>query len=370
MWSDRAPLQQTFVFLVCVFSSLYGVLAQQAPPLPPQVVEPLQSAPPVQAAAVVNPPPATPDCAAAEAADFPKAVLSNGIVKAVVYLPDSVRGYYRATRFDWSGVIGCLSAKGHTYFGPWFPRYDPLVNDSISGPVEEFKPTEGAIGYAAATPGELFVKPGVGVLRRVDDKPYSSYFTYPLVDAGTWTSHATRTGVESTQELKSPTGVAYLYRKSLRLEPHAAVLVLEHALTNRGTATLEMDVYNHNFTVLDHEPTGPNTVVRFAFHPEPEHPLPNGGTIQGNELHYTSELQPKQAVNGILTGYSNKVSDYDFTVENRRTHVGVRDTGDHPLSHLNFWSIRTVVCPEGYMHLSISPGETAKWKLRYSFYSK
>lgn len=317
-----------------------------------------------------GPPPvlATPDCAAAAAVDVPKAVITNGTVKAVVYLPDSARGYYRSTRFDWSGVIGCLSAKGHTYFGPWFSHYDPLVNDSISGPVEEFKPEEGAIGYAAAKPGDLFVKPGVGVLRRVDDKPYSSYVTYPLVDAGTWTSHATHTGVESTQQLKSPTGVAYLYRKRLQLDPHAPVLVLEHELTNRGTAPLEMDVYDHNFVVLDNEPTGPDTVVRFAFYPEPERPLPNGGTIQGKELTYTSELQPKQTVNAILTGYSNNISDYDFTVENRHTHVGLHQTSDHPLSHLNFWSIRTVVCPEGYIHLNIAPGQTATWKIRYSFF--
>ena len=105
----------------------------------------------------------------------------------------------------------------------------------------------------AAKPGELFVKPGVGVLRKVDDKPYSSYVTYPLVDGGTWASHATRTGVESTQELQSPTGIAYTYRKHLQLEPHAPVLVLQHELTNRGAATLEMDVYDHNFVVLDNQ---------------------------------------------------------------------------------------------------------------------
>ncbi len=324
---------------------------------------------PATAAGAQAPVPSTPDCAAAAAVDVPRAVISNGVVKAVIYLPDSTRGYYRSTRFDWSGVIGCLSANGHTYFGPWFPRYDPLLNDSISGPVEEFKPEEGAIGYNAAEAGDLFVKVGVGVLRRVDDKPYSSYFTYPIVDSGTWKSHATHTGVEFTQELKSPTGVAYTYRKQLELAKGAAGLSLQHELTNRGTAPLEMDVYNHNFVVLDNTPTGPDTAVRFTFHPEPEHALPNGGVIRGNELTYTSELQPKQTVNSVLTGYSDKVSDYDFTVENRRTHVGIRQTADHPLSHLNFWSIRTVVCPEGYIHLSIAPGQTARWTIRYTFVS-
>jgi len=44
-------------------------------------------------------------CASSIAADFPKAVLSNGPVQAVVYLPDPQKGYYRSTRFDWSGVV-------------------------------------------------------------------------------------------------------------------------------------------------------------------------------------------------------------------------------------------------------------------------
>jgi hypothetical protein len=56
-------------------------------------------------------------CASFINSDFPKAVLSNGSVQAVVYLPDAQKGYYRSTRFDWSGVVPCLAYKGHTYFG-------------------------------------------------------------------------------------------------------------------------------------------------------------------------------------------------------------------------------------------------------------
>jgi len=42
------------------------------------------------------------------AADFPRAEISNGSVRAKLYLPDPDNGYYRATRFDWSGVISSL----------------------------------------------------------------------------------------------------------------------------------------------------------------------------------------------------------------------------------------------------------------------
>src|SRR4051794_32206211 len=56
------------------------------------------------------------------AADPPTAEISNGKVSATIYLPDPVNGFYRGTRFDWSGVVRSLEANGHRYYGPWFTR--------------------------------------------------------------------------------------------------------------------------------------------------------------------------------------------------------------------------------------------------------
>src|SRR5262245_8293430 len=42
----------------------------------------------------------------------PQAEISNGVLKAQFYLPDAQKGFYRGTRFDWSGVIGSLEFKG------------------------------------------------------------------------------------------------------------------------------------------------------------------------------------------------------------------------------------------------------------------
>jgi len=79
------------------------------------------------------------DCAEVPHGDHPKALLTNGKLDALVFLPDARNGYYRSTRFDWSGVVGCVSLNGHKFFGEWFTQYDPLKNDSITGPVEEFR---------------------------------------------------------------------------------------------------------------------------------------------------------------------------------------------------------------------------------------
>jgi len=57
----------------------------------------------------------------APAADYPQAAITNGILHAMLDLPDASAGYYRATRFDWSGQIESLDYQSHGYFGNWNP---------------------------------------------------------------------------------------------------------------------------------------------------------------------------------------------------------------------------------------------------------
>jgi hypothetical protein len=311
-------------------------------------------------------------CNSSEQTSYPKASISNGQVNAVVYLPDPKTGYYRGTRFDWSGVVGCLAYKGHTYFGVWFPKYDPYLNDAISGPVEDFRSAdaESSLGYDQAKPGDPFVKLGVGVLRKVDDKPYVFSTTYPMIDPGKWTVHTRPASVSFQQTLSSPIGIAYVYKKTLKLDPREPVLILQHELKNTGTETIETQVYNHDFYVLDNAPTGPEMAVRFPFMPQPKEPLTNGARIEGKELVYDRELQTGEFAYTHFSGFSSALSDFDISVENRKTGVGVEETGDLPLSRVVFWSIRTTICPEAYVHLKIAPGETAHWSIRYRFYAK
>src|SRR5581483_6171335 len=117
---------------------------------------------------------------AAAGAEPPQAEISNDSLHLAVYLPDAQHGYYRGSRFDWSGVIAQLEFAGHSYFGVWFPKYDATLHDSITGPVEEFRADNAALGFVEAKPGGLFIKIGVGMLRKPDDKPYSFSRNYPI----------------------------------------------------------------------------------------------------------------------------------------------------------------------------------------------
>lgn len=307
-------------------------------------------------------------CIAVPAADFPQAEISNGQVRAKLYLPDPDKGYYRATRFDWSGVIASLQYKGHEFFGQWFPRYDPKLHDSITGPVESFKTGDTALGYNEAKAGDTFIRIGVGVLRKPEERQYNDFKTYEIVDSGKWTVTPKPDHVEFAQQIKAPSGYAYLYKKTVRLAKGKPQLVIEHSLKNLGSKPIETDVYNHDFFMLDHQPTGPDVTVQFPFELKPTREFNGLAAVKGKEVVYLKELASGQTASTNFEGFGPTAKDFDIRVENKKSGTGVREVGDHPISKVVFWSIRTTVCPEAYNHFLVEPGKEARWKIAYEFY--
>jgi hypothetical protein len=168
------------------------------------------------------------------AAEFPQAEISNGPIRASLYLPDPERGYYRGTRFEWSGMIRSLQYQGHEYFGVWFERHDPKIHDAITGPVEEFRTNDAGLGYDEAKTGGTFIRIGVGVVRKPDEPRYRTFNTYDIVNPGRWRVRTARDRVEFAHELSDPSGYGYVYRKVVRLVKNKPEMVIEHALKNTG----------------------------------------------------------------------------------------------------------------------------------------
>jgi hypothetical protein len=296
----------------------------------------------------------------------PQAEISNSSIRLRLYLPDAQAGYYRGTRFDWSGVVSSLVWKGHEYFGQWFDRYDPTLHDAITGPVEEFLTGDSALGYSEAKPGELFVRIGVGAVRRPNEPAYRRFDTYEIVNPGTWSVDKGADWIEFVHELRDTNGYAYSYRKRLRLSNDT--LVLEHGLKNTGQKPIPTTVYNHNFFTLDGQQTGPDVVVRFPFDPRAARPFNGLAEVRGRDVRFLRVLEPKQTVFSEIEGFGSTAKDYDFRIENRKTRAGVRMTGDRPLSKLYFWSAPKTVCPEPYIDVSVEPGQESSWRITYEFY--
>jgi hypothetical protein len=316
----------------------------------------------------------------------PQAAIANGMVKAQLYLPDIQNGYYRGTRFDWSGVISNLDYQGHRYFGPWFTKTDPAVTDfiykgmdiiagpcsAITGPVEEFSTDGTALGYDEAKPGGTFVKIGVGVLRKPKDGgPYSSFRLYEIADPGTWKVRTKNEWIEFTHELADPmSGFAYHYSKTIRLTTGRPEMVMDHTLKNTGKRAIATSVYNHNFLVLDGQPPGPDFVIKVPFEIKTRQaPDKTLTEVRGNQFVYLKALKDKEVVYTEWHGFGSGTADYRFTIENRKVGAGLHITGDRPLARVVLWSIRTVLSLEPYVAMTIEPGQEFTWRYTYTFYA-
>lgn len=316
-------------------------------------------------------------------AQIPQTEISNGIIQAQIYLPDAVKGYYRGTRFDWSGVIGSLHYKGHNYYGPWFTKIQPDVHDFIFsgpdiiagacsaavGPVEEFSADEPP-GYAEAKPGQTFIKIGVGVLRKPDNQKYDNYRLYEILDSGNWVVHPHPDSVEFIQQIKDPSAnYSYVYTKVIRLAAGKPEMVIEHHLKNIGRRAIRTSVFDHNFLVLDKQPVGPDYSISVPFTIKTNQPPdPQLAKVQGKQILYTAPLKGKDTVAIPIQGFGKTGADYSITIENKNAGAGIKITGDRPLADEALWSIRSVLAMEPFVGLSIEPGREFTWKYTYSYY--
>ena len=293
----------------------------------------------------------------------PEAKISNGIVSASLYLPDVQNGYYRSQRFDWADQISALEYKGHSFFGLWFEKYDPYLHDAIMGPVEAFDP----IGYDDAPVGGRFVKIGVGALEKPEEKNYFFANNYKLINPGKWDIKKASDKIKFTQTLNDTT-VSYVYTKTVQLTKGKPELALYHTLRNTGRKTIETNVMNHNFFVIDSQITSSDFVVDLPFEAAFETKDPKAAAIEGKQI-VLQDGDPtgKDFYLGPITGYSEMPDDYNITVSNKKTGAFVNIKADKPFARLAFWATVKTVCPEPFIHVKAEPGKEFSWKIVYTF---
>ena len=312
--------------------------------------------------------------------------IGNSVMQLRFEMP-SGPGSYRGTRFDWSGMIRSLRVRGHEVYGPWFDRIDPDIHNneqrtrpdgagevvtgiasSGQGPSEEFLTDDKALGFDAAAPGGLFLKIGVGVLRRPDAEPYDRYRAYEIVDGGRWTTKIAKGSVTFRQILANrATGYGYIYTKTMRIADDRPVLVISHTLRNTGAKPLATSVYDHNFFA-----TGRPTDPAFKFvAPWPiaaeSITRPDLVRVTGNSLEFLRAFAPTDMIAVWLKGFDGTPRDYAFRVEDTHTGIGYSVQGDRPLDRIMIWSIWTNVSVESFIRLQADPGKEERWSYTYTY---
>ena len=297
--------------------------------------------------------------------DYPRLKLDNGQIQVSIYLPDAERGYYRGTRFDWSGIIERVDYAGHRFYAPLHADHDPLVHDSISGPAEEFAMFH-PMGFAEAAAGESFVKIGVGLLAKGDSNEYQFHGDYRLLRAGEWSIEHAVDRVEFSQQLMGERGWAYRYRKTIRLLPGRAEFEIAHRLENSGEKTIDINQYNHNFTLIDDIPYGPDYSVEFPFSAVGPMPINDWARFLGNAIEVDQALGDAslwlQVFEGEDPGHYNSA-----LVRNMKTGASVEFKGDAPITRMVFWAVERAASPEPFIQLRLEPGQVQDWSTLYRF---
>lgn len=299
---------------------------------------------------------------------YPQLSLSGGGLRLTVYLPDAVKGYYRAARFDWSGQIGQIEYQGHTFCGPFRTTpHDPVNHENTQGPVEEFG-MEQPLGYDAAPTSGVFIKIGVGLLKKDAEAKYCFWKPYPVVQPGAWKITHGEDWVEFAQDLQHD-GYGYRYTKRIAIEPGAPAFTVAHTLRNTGAKLLGSNHYCHNFSIIDGAPIGPDYRLTFGFDcgiKKKDGPLKIA--VKDRQLAFLEPIPEHGAVWVQLSGAAGTVEENRITVENTRTGAGVKISGDQPAIKYVVYAEKTAVCPEPFIQLELAPGEEKSWRNKYDFF--
>lgn len=267
--------------------------------------------------------------------------------------------YYQGTRFDWAGVFRSVEYRGESYCDEWFDNPDPLKNDNVCGPSEEF---HGCIGYDETPVGGVFLKVGVGYLVKESDAPYDWLHTYKIADGGKWNVRHTASKAVFSQNLPGN----YIYRKAVELTGPDS-FVIAHQLRNTGADTLKLRQYCHNLFTFGLSTVGPERMVEWDY--------PFAGTWREDNIHAAKDSTRIWMESTMETGQKSYIGDltvtvpqpggYGFTLHCGEKSVSVHS--DSPMSSSVFWSSWRVFCPEPFIDIVIPPGKTHRWKVEYRF---
>lgn len=282
--------------------------------------------------------------------------LQSGDLKLELARPGT---YYQGTRFDWAGVFRSIEYQGTSFCDEWFDENDPLRHDNVCGPSEEFY---GAYGYDEASPGETFLKVGVGLLEKESYEPYDWARTYRIADKGRRKLSVSRSKAVFSHEVKG----WYKYRKTVKINDSRS-FSLVHRLKNVGKDTLNLRQYCHNLFTFGKDTVGSERSVEFDFpicgdwREDNIHGRKEGrriwmdGTIEKGRKSFIGNLKATGPQDG---GYGLVLKSGDMSI---------RIVSDRPMGESVFWSNHRVFCPEPYIDLTVAPGEEVEWVVSFTF---
>ena len=286
-------------------------------------------------------------------------VVRKGNLELTLCQPSFEDGYYRGTRFDHSGIFRRIVKGGFFIAQEWFDGYDPYRHDTVCGASEEFDQS----GYEQSNPGQVFLKPGVGLLVK-DDVTYDHFKLYDVKDTGKWTVTSNDTEARFIHVIDADEW-GYVYEKVVRVLDEGS-FEITHRLCNTGTRRIEGKTYNHNFFTFGSSRPGPDIEIDFPF-------TPCGNWRSEYDSVELSEkgirfLRPLQKGESVFMGNlapvdGKKVTGEVFSMSSAGYKVIFES--DRIFDHITFWSNHRVACIEPFISYCLESGEEFEWTYKF-----
>ena len=229
-----------------------------------------------------------------------------------------------------------------------------------------------------ARAGELFPKPGVGLLRQIcDGKPYDMWSHYQIQRfAKTW-RHG-RNWIEFEETPKVCMGVAARIFK--RLTVFHNTLTISTTVVNEGSIPLEFSEYQRNFLALDDLPIGEGYCLE----------LPYDGTIgelpqcfrnvndyspadtscvdvEGQVIHWNRSMDGYAYHKITEAGQILPLPIYRWTLFHESNPARVSEICHFQPWKIVLWGIEHCICPEIYARISAMPGKHCHFSRTWVF---
>jgi len=300
--------------------------------------------------------------------EFPVKVLESKDLKVTILLTNEKTGYYRSTRFDWSGIVAQVEYNGHTFFQEWV-NYDGTLEPGIHNPIDNGTGTGTAeelrtpLGYDEAKVGGTFVKIGVGILEKAEDKPYHWAYPYKVIEFGKWETKIQKDRVVFVQNLNTTFGYAYHYEKQVVLSENSPEIKIIHTLKNTGEKAFSTNPYCHNYMRFDNDFIGKNYTIEFNKGVSPVGVFDSRAVFTDKTFGLTTDLTDSSPVEGAVDVHGSK----RFVVSNKKTGTSVEVTSDTGFESFYLYIWRMSFCPEPMIRINLKPGESFTWNTDYKF---
>lgn len=300
---------------------------------------------------------------------------------------------YHGTRFDWTGFITQVTLDNqHTFCVP--ESYIPGKGTGGVGICNEFG-IDAPVAYSSTSPGEVFPKLGIGLLKRPDEAEYDFFRTYEITQP-----FPIEVTVEDEQVsfIVLPIecrGYAVQLNKTLKVSDNQ--LTIHYVLQNKGEQTIETNEYVHNFIGIDKQPIGPDYRLSFPYRITYENLAPSfrnmapafmrtllpvplldmflGSQIkkrrkvlaeEGNEIGF--RFTPTTDFYTRLIGFT-RTDKPQWEITHISSGAGMREIDDFTPCRVAIWGVGHVVSAEIFVLIHLRPGEQMEWTRQFEFFS-